>query len=257
MSRTGKYKILGIVGMGVMTLGMFLLFTMQIDTPRWQTIAYMLVLGLGMGVGFPLFTLAVQNAFPNQRVGVVTATLQVFRSIGSTVGVAVLGTMVNNTTQDHFVPPFTQLMQQAGVPLNFIQELVSGLAGNLNPQVLVGEAGRAQLHQVLLQFIPEQFRSFIPTIENAIVTAMKPALFDGIKEAFLVGTILLAAGWVASFFLPEIPLRRSNQRPAMAMAEGSAEGLEPQVEEAGKELAAAGIPATQLAEDEEPELVTR
>jgi len=255
MSRTGKYKVLGIVGMGLLTLGMFLLFTMPIDTPRIVTISYMVVMGLGMGVGFPLFTLAVQNAFPIERVGTVTATLQFFRSVGSTVGVAVLGTLVNNTTQEKFGPAFVEKLQAAHVPGSFAQQLLNGLAGNLNAQLLVGKEGLDQLHTILTQFIPQQFISFIPGIQDAIVTSMRPALYDGIHEAFLVGTILLAGGWLASFFLKEIPLRRSNQRPGMTLVEGGAESFEARTEEAGKELVAAGIPSIQLAEDEEPELI--
>ena len=262
MSRTGKYKLLGVLGMGVMTLGMFLLSTMAIDAPRIQTVAYMIITGLGMGVGFPLFTLAVQNAFPIQRVGVVTATLQFFRSVGSTVGVAILGTMVNNTTQAQFGPLFTQEMQAAHVPGTFVQQLLTGLGSNLNPQLLVGKAGLAQLNQILTQFIPAQFSSFIPTIRDAIVAAMRPALFDGIQLAFQIGTVLLAAGFVATLFLKEIPLRRSNQRPSMAMAEGGAEGVEvegfeAEAEEAGRELAASDMSGIPLTPEEEPDLVRR
>ena len=49
-----------------------------------------------------MYTLAVQNAFPIQRVGVVTAAVQFFRNMGSTVGVAILGTIVNNRFHDQF-----------------------------------------------------------------------------------------------------------------------------------------------------------
>lgn len=256
ISRTGKYKWLGIAGMALVTIGMFLLYTMGIDATRLQTTAYMVLMGLGMGVSFPLFTLVVQNAFPIQRVGVVTATLQFFRSVGGTVGVALLGTLVNNRTQAEFGPLFTQKLGSEGVPGNFVQQLLAGL-GNLNPQVLVGKEGIAQLHAMLVKFIPAQFQSFVPGIQDAILTSMKPALFKGIQEAFLLGTVLLALGFLATFFLKEEPLRKTNQRPGMAMAEGGAESMQAEEIEAGREMAAGGMPATELAPEEEPELATR
>ncbi len=255
LSRIGKYRVLGIIGMALVTLGMFLLFTMNIDTPRLTTVAYMVIMGAGMGITFPLYTLVVQNAFPINRVGVVTATVQFFRSIGSTVGTAVLGSLVNNQFHEKFGPEATSQLTAAGVPPQFIKSLLSGL-GNLNPQALVGD-GLKRLHDQLTQFIPAQFASLIPKIEGAIVSAMKPSLFYGIQDAFLIGAILLGVGLVATIFLKEIPLRKTNERPGAAMAEGGAGGWEGQAEEAGKELAASGVPASLIPARDEPTLTRK
>ena len=56
----------------------------------------MVVLGLGLGVSMSVFTVIVQNQYPTQRLGEVTAGLQFFRSIGSTVGLAVFGSLLNS-----------------------------------------------------------------------------------------------------------------------------------------------------------------
>lgn len=257
LSRTGRYRVLGVVGMTLVTIGMFLLFTMDMNTSRLTTIAYMVVLGLGMGVTFPLYTLVVQNAFPIQQVGVVTAAVQFFRSIGSTIGVAVLGSFVNSQYHNHFPTEYLARTDLLGIPRQFAQQLLSGISG-LNPQALVGSEGLARLHTQLVQFVPAQFSSFIPKIEGAITDAMKPALFGGIQQAFLIGAVLLALGLVATVFLKEIPLRKSNQRPAAAMAEGGIGALEPVAEEAGKEFAASGMPGgSSLPARDEPQLVER
>src|SRR5439155_8040609 len=60
VSRTGRYRILAVLGQAMMMVGMFLLSTMSIDTPRLQTIAYMMLMGVGLGVAMPLYTLIVQ-----------------------------------------------------------------------------------------------------------------------------------------------------------------------------------------------------
>jgi EmrB/QacA subfamily drug resistance transporter len=259
ISRTGKYRLIGIIGMAVVTLGMGLLATMQMDTPRLMTVIFMIVMGAGLGVAFPLYTLVVQNAFPIARVGVVTAAVQFFRSIGSTVGVAILGTVVNN----QFHSQFPGELQKAAAALPAatashipLAQLSAGL-GDINPQALVSPEGLAALKAQLTQLgTPQQA---LQTIVNLITTAMKPALFAGIQEAFVIGTVLLGLGLVLTIFLKEIPLRRSNRGPAPAasLAEGGVESFEYEAEEAGDELAASGLPAMELTPEEEPDLVER
>lgn len=247
VSRTGKYKIVGIVGMAVATAGMFLLYTMGMDAPRWTTIAYMVVLGLGMGVTFPLYTLIVQNSFPIQRVGVVTAAMQFFRSIGSTIGVAILGTVVSNQYRDQLpgqlADQVSKLPPQAAQQIP-VQQLAQGI-GSVNPQALVGAQGLTNLHNQLVNnfHVPAQFAN---QMVNIITSAMKPALFAGIQEAFLIGTILLGAGVITTAFIKEIPLRKSNRGPS---------GAEGWTEEAGKEMAAEGLPgASEIPAEDEPTL---
>ncbi|MEO8288825.1 MAG: MDR family MFS transporter [Chloroflexota bacterium] len=261
ISRTGKYRIMGIVGMGLVTLGMTLLYTMDMDVSRFTMILYMIIMGLGLGVAFPLYTLAVQNAFPIQRVGVVTSAVQFFRSIGSTVGVAILGTVVNNQFHNNFGPELHKSVAAmppaiaANIP---VDKLVAGLS-NINPQSLVSDAGKAALQAQLANFVPAgpQQGDIVTSLMNLITSALRPALFSGIHEAFFIGAILVGLGFIFTIFLKEIPLRKSNYGPASGMAEGVGEGMSyeaEEAEEAGREMAASGMPATMLSPEEEPEL---
>ncbi|MFL5733796.1 MAG: MDR family MFS transporter [Chloroflexia bacterium] len=226
ISRTGRYWIMGVIGMGLVTLGAFLLYTMTMTTDRLTTIEYMVLLGLGMGITFPLYTLVVQNAFTIARVGVVTATVQFFRSVGSTVGVAVLGSLVNNQFHEAFPQEFANklnaLKETLPGPIAATlkpEQFLQGLS-NLDPQALVSPQGAAQLQaQLISHGVPAQFA---PSIMGVITDAMRPALFSGIQQAFLIGAILLGVGFVATIFLPEIALRKTNQVPQPAMAEGGA-----------------------------------
>jgi MFS family permease len=253
ISRTGKYRIIGIVGMALVTVGMFLLYTMNMDTDRLTTISYMILMGLGLGIAFPLYTLVVQNAFPIQQVGVVTAAVTFFRSIGSTVGVALLGSVVNSRFHEEFREEFSSRATAQGVPPQFADNLVAGL-NNLNPQVLVGAEGAERLHQQLTTFIPQQFAAMIPAIERSIFDAMKPSLFTGIQEAFLIGTVVVAVGFVTTAFLKEIPLRKTNAPVGPAASseqQGTGDGSAP------GGLAALAEGYEPVAEDEERELVAR
>ena len=256
ISRTGKYRIIGIIGMALVTLGMVLLYTMNMETERFTTILYMIIMGLGLGIAFPLYTLVVQNAFPIQRVGVVTAAVTFFRSIGSAVGVAVLGSVVNNQFHDKFGPEFVNRYNalkasapaEAAVRMPSPETFLAGLT-NLNPNVLVGAENLARLKaQLVANGTPA---AFVDNLINLITGAMRPALFAGIQEAFLIGAVLVGIGLISTSFLKEIPLRKSNRGPAVAMAEGGHP-----FEESGKEMAASGMPATTLTAREEATLAT-
>ena len=85
-----------IAGFISVSVGSFLLSRMTIDTTSARLIVYMIVMGLGLGVAMSTFTVIVQNQYPTQRLGEVSAGLQFFRSIGSTVGLAVFGTILNS-----------------------------------------------------------------------------------------------------------------------------------------------------------------
>jgi len=96
VSDTGRYKIVAISGLGVATLGMFLLSQMNTTTTELSLTLRMVFLGFGMGAAMPVFTVIVQNAFEHSKLGVVTSSIQLFRSIGGTIGIAMLGGLLNS-----------------------------------------------------------------------------------------------------------------------------------------------------------------
>src|SRR5690606_33074941 len=101
ISKTGKYRTLTIAGMAIAALGMWLMSRMGVTTGQAELIRNMAVLGVGLGVTFPIFNIVVQSAFEHKLVGAVTAATQLFRSLGSVVGVAVLGSIMNSRLADN------------------------------------------------------------------------------------------------------------------------------------------------------------
>ena len=69
------------IGMLIMVVGFFLLTTLQLDTSKLAATCY-IVIGLGMGLVMPLLTLALQETFSKEELGVVTSSSQFFRMIG-------------------------------------------------------------------------------------------------------------------------------------------------------------------------------
>jgi EmrB/QacA subfamily drug resistance transporter len=96
-SRLGRYKGLMVFGSGVLLVAMVLLSTMTVDVPYWRVTLYMVIAGLGVGPGLPLYTLAIQNAIDPGKVGQATSAAQFFRQIGGAVGAAVMGTILAST----------------------------------------------------------------------------------------------------------------------------------------------------------------
>lgn len=96
VSRTGRYRMANLLGIAVTFLGILLLSRMTAATSRVDLALRLLVLGIGLGPGQSMFNLAVQNAVPRERLGVATSSIQFFRQIGSTIGVALFGTALTN-----------------------------------------------------------------------------------------------------------------------------------------------------------------
>jgi len=93
MSRSGRYRILPVIGLAVVTAGGLLLGLIDQDTGFVHFGLVILALGLGMGCIFPVLTTAVQNAVPYRLLGTATAAGVMFRQIGGSLGVAVFGSV--------------------------------------------------------------------------------------------------------------------------------------------------------------------
>ncbi len=97
ISKTGTYKKLAIISFATGALGMFLLSTLTPSTTNLELIIYELITGIGAGLAMPIFMIAVQNAVSKRDLGVVTSSSMYFEQLGSVVGLAVLGSIMNNT----------------------------------------------------------------------------------------------------------------------------------------------------------------
>ena len=97
ISKTGTYKKLAIISFAIGTVGMFLLSTLTQNTSSPELIIYEIIIGISAGLAMPLFTVAAQNSVTKQDLGVVTSSSMYFESLGSVIGLAVLGTIANMT----------------------------------------------------------------------------------------------------------------------------------------------------------------
>lgn len=96
MARTGRYKRLPILATALATIGAMLLATIEHDTSVFLIMLYMLIVGLGIGPIMSVGITAIQNAVSHKVLGVATASVQMFRQTGGTIGVAILGAIFAN-----------------------------------------------------------------------------------------------------------------------------------------------------------------
>jgi MFS family permease len=90
-TKTGRYKVLPIVGGGVMTVGMYLLTRLGLHTSLLETGFYFAVIGLGMGFLMQITTLVAQNSVAPNEMGVASSSRTFFQQIGGSIGVAAFG----------------------------------------------------------------------------------------------------------------------------------------------------------------------
>src|SRR5258707_373608 len=129
-----RYQAITILGAIVMSAGVFLMTRMTVSTGLPEVVIYMVVAGIGIGIFFSILTLAVQNALPRTRLGVGTGAVRYLSQLGSTLGVAIVGTVVNNTISSDIVNR---------LPASAVQRLTpAGLKFATNPQVLINPTYR-------------------------------------------------------------------------------------------------------------------
>ncbi len=144
----------------------------------------------------PVFTLAAQNAVQVNQLGVVTSLTQFARSIGSTIGVALFGSVLTN----QFAPAF-----RAALPPGVSASVPAPLLAQFdNPQILLSPQVAAALEEQVVGLGPQGQQLY-----DALYAAIKFGLVGALHDVFLIGAFLGVLGIVFTLFLKELPLRRS------------------------------------------------
>lgn len=210
IARTGKYKIMAFVGMAVTIGGSLLLQRLDINSTTTDLIIAMLVLGFGLGFGMSIYTVIVQNALPD-KIGQATSGLTFFRSIGGTIAVAAMGSVLNS----QYVPGYHNAL-----PVALKRTLPAQLINGLNdPNVLLSASTQQQLHGALSKFGTQGSQ-----IYDQLMYAVKVGLTGGIHNVFVFSTVLMCVGFLAIFLLKEIPLSgaKRSEAPVEAVEDAAA-----------------------------------
>lgn len=175
LTKFGRYKEFLVLGTSLMTVGLVLLaMFLARDTTQVQVGLMVFVIGLGLGMTMPVLVLVVQNASPHRDLGMVSAATNFVRSLGGTIGAAVMGAI-------------------------FAAGLESSLATKVTP---------AQLDVLpdpdKLLGSPQQIRAIQ---DLATVDAVLDSFLVGVERCFIVAAPVIALGILAAILVRQIPLR--------------------------------------------------
>ncbi|MEU1537354.1 MULTISPECIES: MDR family MFS transporter [Streptomycetaceae] len=186
-TQTGKYKIFPIVGGGLMTVGLYLLSTMDTGTSRFVSGVWMAVLGAGMGFLMQITMLIAQNSVEMKDMGVGSSSSTLFRTIGGSFGVALFGAIFTHQVQN-----------------TMTDRLGEAAAGATSGSAQMDPAGLAKL---------------APPVKDAYLHAVA----GGTHHVFLWGAVVSVIGFLLAFFVKEIPLRSAPTAPSTEEAVAAVE----------------------------------
>ncbi|HVX58914.1 MAG TPA: MDR family MFS transporter [Candidatus Saccharimonadales bacterium] len=180
ISKTGRYRFFPIFGTITVALGMWLFSHVSLTTSQLALSAWMIVVGLGLGSFMQVTVLSVQNAVDRSQLGTATSSVTFFRTIGSSLGGAVFGTILLTRLNKHLA------------------------------EALPASAS----HQVATSDITTNGTAALAHLPAAIQNDILQAFVRSFHDMFLLGIPFALAALGAALFLREAPLRASNKVPS-------------------------------------------
>jgi len=175
------YRPTVLAGLTVLIVSFAFLAMFGRTTPRWELLTDMAMMGAGMGLVMFALLITMQNSVGRGQLGIATSLNQFSRSIGQTVGVAVMGTVMTISLSAHLA----DIQQTSGLPAEEVQRVVH------NSSALIDPLARAHLKPELLK-------------------AMETALAGALHNVFLVGMLFAVIALVSGFWLPRRDLISSE-----------------------------------------------
>ena len=169
IARSGRYKRFPVIGTVLAVVGLLALAQIDGSTEYWWLVVPMILIGFGAASVFTTSSIASQNAVEFSDLGVTTATVMFFRSLGGSFGLAAFGTVLNSTIRSE-IPPRT------GVAADDAGTLIRS---------------------------PEEIAALPTAARDAVVDSV--AL--GVSRIYWVCAAVAVCAVVAAMLLPERPLR--------------------------------------------------
>jgi len=173
ISKFGRYKFFPIFGTLMLALGMWLFSHVSLTTSQLELSLWMVVLGLGLGSFMQVATLAVQNSVKREQLGTATSSTTFFRSIGSSLGGAIFGTILISRLTHHLT-----------------DALPKGASGHLSASSIAAN-GTSQLAHIPVVVRDDILHAFVMSFH----------------DMFLIGIPFALGAFVVALFLRETPLR--------------------------------------------------
>ena len=198
IARTGRYRLFPVFGSALMLVALLLFSRIGADTPLWQTMLIMPMMGLGLGWNMQPIILATQNAVSPREIGVATSAVTFFRQVGGTLGAAlflsVLFSLLPRKISD-------AVGAAAGTP-----EFERALRENPTQAALLESQGNGTSDL--------DDTSFLSGLADVLAHPFKVGFSDSMSMVFLIGAAVMLIGLVVVWFLPELPLAERSASQA-------------------------------------------
>ncbi len=191
ITKHGRYKRFPIMGTAIMTVGILMMYRLEINTPYWEISIYAIMVGAGLGLSMQTIVIALQNSVDFKDMGVATSSNTFFRSLGSVFGTALFGAILTNRL-GHY------------------------LAINLGNSGVAVDATQLEALQ--------SNTGLIATLPAPAQSAVLESFVSSFHVVFLVAAPIVAIGFFIALFLREAPLR-TNADYAAARNEAAGEAL--------------------------------
>jgi EmrB/QacA subfamily drug resistance transporter len=199
LARTGgHYRLQGIFGLAIMALGLALISRVTPETSYASALVDIGLIGFGLGITMPLYTIAVQNTVPYNSLGAATSLVPFFRAVGGTIGLSIFGSIMSNRLASEFTTKLPEAIRTLIPP-----ELLYSITHNA--QVLVSPEAQAQLQAVFSGMGQQGAVLYDQTLQT-----LREALNSGLSLIFQVAFVMIVLAFIVNLFLKEIPLRKQH-----------------------------------------------
>lgn len=225
ISRTGRYKVFMQIGIVLATVMTALLTTLTPESNYAYEAVIMFALGMGLGVVMPVMNLAVQNEFKQHEIGVATSSSQLFRSLGSTIGIAVFGAMLTaglanglgpNISKDAYVQTLAEssAVKKIG-SLDDSNTLLNLNMPSTKQKISDGfEQSIAQAPAPVKKKVSDTFFANQAAYSSKVTHAFSTTL----SNIFTISAVLMAGAAILVFSIKEKPLHSANPSEAPGVA---------------------------------------
>lgn len=205
-------------GVILATVMIALLATLTPDTNYWYEAAIMVTLGFGLGFVMPVMNIAVQNEFEQRDLGVATSSIQLFRGLGSTIGIAIFGAMLTNgltanladVNKSDYVMTLSQSKEAKRIgDLTDANTLLTLNMPDVKEQISDGfekAMDKSPLPAPVKKQIEDKFKKDQKAYNDAVVDAFTKSL----RRIFITSAVLMLFAAVIVFFIREKELSHAS-----------------------------------------------
>lgn len=174
-----------------MTIGLYMMSRFSVNSSNMTISTAMVVVGLGVGLPMGMLMVVMQSAVEKRYIGIALSSVQFFRSVGGTVGTAVLGTVVNNTFASNLnhLPKILNFV----LPKQFLHMMKS-------PQFLMNK-------NIILQKSPVSVRAML----TGVFADMSKWLATAITNAFFISMVASSLAILCAIIIKRIPIEEKRK----------------------------------------------